>query len=263
MAEKVHAMHGRDHRPSKYGDATLTGAAADPVQGMLFLPSATETDGHVITRDSTQTYGLKWAAASVTQQGYSSVINLPVLGLQSNVNNYEGSGAATIAIDSGYPHNGYFRHTADTNYICWPVNIGPQGSWWMAVVLFANGPDFGKVDLQIATAADATNIYGLSLGGGIAARALSTFVTLQNRDCYAAVLDKFPSNSQVFKQFLITGTDRATGTAFTGSNTDRWDGGSGPHYLQLKTNGKNASSSGFKIDISEVILMRLSNDLTL
>lgn len=59
MAEKIHANHGRDHIPPKYG--TTTGGAADKIQGMLFLPSDAETDGQVLTRDSTSTYGIKWA----------------------------------------------------------------------------------------------------------------------------------------------------------------------------------------------------------
>jgi len=203
------------------------------------------------------------ATTAATEQGYSSVINLPVLGLQSNTNNIEGSGAITMAIDSGYPHNGYVRQTANTNWISWPINLGPQGSWWLPVVLFAVGPDYGKVDLDFQTAADATNVYGLPLGGGFASQSAGTWVTLQNRDCYAAVLDKFPTNSQVFRQFLVTGADRATGTGFTGVNTDRWDGGAGPHYVRLRTNGQHASSAGFKRDVSEIVLIRLSNDLTL
>lgn len=203
------------------------------------------------------------AAAATAEEGYSSVINLPVLGLQSNVNNIEASGAITMAIDNGYPHNGYMRQSSDNNYIIWPINLGPQGSWWMPVVLFAFGPDYGICEMGISTAEPEANVYGLPLDGGFESQSATTFVTLDTQDCYAAALDKFPTNSQVCKQFLVTGAPGAVGTAFSGSNTDRWDGGPGPHYFRLKTNGKHASSSSYKRDVSEVILIRLSNDLTL
>lgn len=202
-------------------------------------------------------------AAAAAEEGYSSVINLPVLGLQSNVNNIDASGAITIALDAAYPHNGYIRQTADTNYIIWPINLGPQGSWWLPVVLFAVGPDYGKCDLMFATADPAANLYALPIDGGIESSSAVTFVKLQTRDCYAPVLAQFPTNTQVFKPFLIAGAPGDDGTAFTGSNTDRWDGGPGPHYIKFLTNGQNASASGFKRDISEVVLIRLSNDLLL
>lgn len=56
------AIHGRDHVPGKYG-GTATGHS-DKIDGMLYLPSASETTGQVLTRDSTAAHGIKWATSS-------------------------------------------------------------------------------------------------------------------------------------------------------------------------------------------------------
>lgn len=87
MAEKIHANHGRDHIPGKYGDGT--GKASDPITGMLYIPSDAETDGQVLVRDSTAPYGVRWGNPS----GLSLPFNLGELG-------YTGSGT----LDDTYTH---------------------------------------------------------------------------------------------------------------------------------------------------------------
>jgi hypothetical protein len=91
-------MHGKDHRPPKYGTAPGPGGGSDPVDGMLWLPSGAETDGQVLARDSTATYGIKWATASggSTSQPMSPGL---VVAHRENTKRYPG-GVRVVSLES-------------------------------------------------------------------------------------------------------------------------------------------------------------------
>lgn len=201
-------------------------------------------------------------ATAASEEGWGSCFNLPVLERNMETNNQNYSGAVSYVIDSTYPHNGYISQSSNNNWIEWIVQLGPRGSLWLPIVQFAKGPDFGKVTLQIASTPYIADLLSVVGSGGIESSGLPvTFVDVQTFDAYAAVHDPYPTSPQVYNAFEITGTDGTTGTSITGTNPWNWDGGSGAHFIRLKTDGKNSSSSGYKKRISSFIMQRVSNDM--
>lgn len=87
-------FHGREHRPAKYGDATgAFGGGADATEGMLYLPSSTETDGQVLTRDSSTDHGMSWATPSSSSG--TGIVRAAVSVSSFSFNNY-----AEVAYDT-------------------------------------------------------------------------------------------------------------------------------------------------------------------
>lgn len=135
--------HGRDHRPPKYG--TTTGGGADPTRGMLFLPSADETDGQVLSRDSGATYGLSWVnAGSSAAEWAVATLNTPIT-------------VASSDYAAGVPWD--YAETTATSVFGWDSGTGrltveEAGAYvyWLSLLL-AGGPidpDYPRVTAALA-----------------------------------------------------------------------------------------------------------------
>jgi len=212
------------------------------------------------------------AAGAGLEQGYSTAIDLPVLAGKYQNNNFQSNGYLTWVIDSTYPNNGYMQQAAGNGgYVAWPINFGPQGSYWMPIPVMDQGPDRPKIRLEFAVAPyeDDGFSWGFPPGGMFMSyddcNVNGYFHTLEPTrfDLYQAVADPYPGNSQIFKPFQIHGADNEVGTGFFGAYDNLWSGGSGPHWVRLRVDGKHASSSGYNWRISEFKFLRLGNDLTL
>lgn len=193
--------------------------------------------------------------------GFFAGVYFPVLELAMEANNLAaGIGVINYVIDNTYPHNGYVEQTTDQNYIAWPVELGPQGSIWLPIALFDKGPDRGKYELQLA-GAEPDTATGVPTGpSNIAAGDWKTHANL-TYDGYAVGANPYPGSPQIFSAFRINGADGAKGTAFSaGFYGLDWDGGSGGYGIRVKTNGKNAASTGFRRRLSGLVLLRLGDD---
>ncbi len=172
-----------------------------------------------------------------------------------------------FVVDSLYPLNGYVEPSiiSDGQYIEWLVNLGPKRSLWTITYTTSIGPDYGKLDIRLASAPlDLTNFPNDALpiaGNQTLDTGNLTFALLNTIDCYNATLARANQWSQ-YPKFLITGDKDVSGTAFTNgtgiyTGLKMWDGGSGLHYIRIKVNGKNASSTGFRARLIECCLWRV------
>lgn len=267
------AMHGRDHRPHKYG--TTTGASgADPADGMLYLPSAAETDGQVLTRDSTATYGIKWAA------GGGVIRNSPKFTVQGyewqQVFQYN-QWTASFTADSAAPFGGYADlGNTDGNRTGFGLPLGPYASFWMVRIWYYRDTDYGKLDLEMAT----TKVDELTATSGGSGTAYSIEDIFNGPaswyhpsggytiDCYSAT----PGwTTNFFQPFWVWGSDgqmlSAHGTSTPagvrkpfGTVSDMAAGGDESvwWWIRVKVNGKNASSSGYKARVAGITCARMT-----
>lgn len=195
-------------------------------------------------------------------QGFAAAVNLPVLELAYQSNNLEASATPTWAIDANYANNGYMQMNALNAYVAWPVILAPKGSTWMPYAVLAVGPDYGIVTVSFGTApevTDAEDSDGLGGAGLFKDYSTVTFATLATFDCYNASPLAYPGASQIWPGFRIMGEDGTIGTAFGTASifaAKSWDGGSGPHFLRLSTGSKNASSTGYRMRISALGMIR-------
>ena len=253
---RVHGNHGRYHRPPKYGDTS--GGGEDPVSGMLWLPSASETNDQVLTRDSTSTHGIKWAAAGATVQNAPPFLELP-LAMKDQSTQLEDSWDWTV--DATYVNCGYLEKTTDGQVVSWMVNLQPARSAWIIGVITGMGADYGKLETQLASNPIDQSIFTADRFPEESANL--TYVTLQTFDCYNATTLKNVQWAS-FTIFLITGDEGTNGTAFTTgtglyAGIKTWDGGPGLHRVRLKTNGKHASSTGYRNRVSQLVVARVSD----
>ena len=194
--------------------------------------------------------------------GFAASVELPVLELAYQSNNLEASATPTWAIDSTYALNGYMQMNALNAYVAWPVIIAPKGSTWMPYAVLATGTDYGIVTISFGSAPpvpSSSDSDGLGGAGLFYNADQVTFVTFATFDCYSASPSPFPGSNQIFPGFRIMGDDGVIGTAFGSATvfaTKSWDGGAGPHFLKLSTVSKNASSSGYRMRISALGMIR-------
>ena len=194
--------------------------------------------------------------------GFAASVQLPVLELAYQQNNLEASTTPTWAIDNTYAFNGYMEMNALNAYIAWPVILAPKGSTWMPYAVLAKGTDYGIVTIRFGSAPpvpSSDDSDGLGGAGLFYNYSQATFATLATFDCYTASPTSYAGPPQIFPGFRIMGEDGVLGTAFgtaTVFATKSWDGGSGPHFLELSTVSKNASSTGYRMRISAVGMIR-------
>lgn len=206
------------------------------------------------------------APTAPSTAGGGGTLYLPVLEASSMSNNIEASATPTWAVDNTYPHCGYLQMNALNAHVAWPIDLGPKGSIWHPIALLATGTDFGKVEFMLGTP-DAED-DGSGLGGTFESHdttaTFASFPTGTTVDCYSASPSTLPGFSETWTSFQIGGDDGAIGTAFSagsGAATYVWNGGAGPHWVRLKVTDKNASSSGYRMRLSALMLIRMGNDV--
>lgn len=243
MGRKVHTDHGRDHRPAKYG--ATTGAGPDPIKGMLWLPSASETDGQVLTRDSTAPHGIKWADAggSVFQVAQPLVYYADQFAdMRSGV-----SGTWTLTNDTTAPGAYYSTSTSTTGYLDFRAWIDADQNVSTAVIVgYGRGTDCGIFKIRVAR----------EYSGGVSTYHDNWQATV-TQDTYFGSSDWKTSNQLGGDYCVILPryTDPADGNLSGGgwttvSSVTYWDGGPGWYRIRIANNGtKNASSSDYRLKI--------------
>ena len=268
--QKLVEKHGRDHQPPKYGDTT--GGGNDPTRGMLFLPSSTETDAQVLTRDSTATYGIKWADAGGVSPVYMPGSQM-FTGLQLFAAHTANDGIQVVQ-SSAVLHGGYAsiyttfdpdEPSINTPLMILPVWLGkadgtfgpPKGATdggYTGHYLVRKGPDCCSMNLQIASAV---------VGGVVIDPYSVSWVDIRDDDLYAASSswgDPWTTTSANYRTFLIklTGADGDVATTYNSGGSLALDGGPGLYYFGFRRTGKNASSSDYLLDIAEFGVSGLS-----
>lgn len=179
----------------------------------------------------------------------------------------------TATLDTTYLNGFYFTKNTNVdhaNFLQY-VRLGPKGSVWGVIGVAEAGPDCGKLTFGWQTISeDAAATFYLSgvgfLPGSTDRPTELTFYTgnTPTVDLYAGVQKKM-STFSVFSQFRIAGDDGApvTANATTQVNNNGYkklDGGAGIWVLRAWVNGKNASSSGYKVRLSELRVQRFTSD---
>lgn len=232
MAEKVHAMHGRDH---------LAGGA-DPI------PSVTSgaSFGNGVIKHSL--FGQEW---EIFDQ-----------------NAFSGGGWGGWVADAAAPFGGdYGSQTTQNAYFMVGAILGPAGSRWAFDVWRMTGPDFGICTVEWQTQALLDSSYGTPqeqaiLSPDTGASWYTSTGAFNTFDCYAAA----PGNSAVYSVSLITPkgsagqmlTANGTADANYSSTSNMQGGGAGSVFwwARFKVATKNASSTNYKMRINLLRLRR-------
>ena len=281
---RVHGNHGRYHKPPKYGDTS--GGGEDPVSGMLYLPSAAETNDQVLTRDSTATHGIKWANAGGSGLAYVAtpdqfLLAGPMLqGWWDIVNTNANAVINSYTFDNTVPFGGYVSTTGDGGWMVMGASPGPRYGLWATQVWCKHGPAQGKIEVNFGTSSvdqiNSADAFGStrsiqdppSLAG-------AWYKTSSTTARY--VIDAYNAGTswpvRTLSKFLIDGADgamlAADGTS-AGANfsadVGKFVAGGDPSvrwWVRLKVNGKNASSSAHNMDIAGIRLVRINGFDTL
>ena len=192
-----------------------------------------------------------------------------------DLNNVAGLSAAdwTEVSDPGTTVYGnvYWTNTTggatDGDFITRIVRLGPQGSIWNVWYVSDEGTDYGKVKFQLASLsenADATVSGFTDVTGAMEATELEgdavTFYDLSalngvtHDDHYAAapVTGTLWEQEWQFRIMGSAGTElTATPTYSANTNTFHANGGPGLYALRLIVDGKNASSTGYRVRVRD------------
>lgn len=226
-------QHGWRHHPTKGTDpiemtagGVLLPPPFQPVPLMALYPSA-----HFA--DATFNWGPKTDSAAIGGAVFSNSVH-------------------------GAP-NGAAHTPAVNDYFTAPVMLGPKGSAW---VLFGNWKmqsNGGQFKISLASITDTDGQLEDSTDAGI------TYVdTLAGGgyldDTYQGA-PSYDGGSLVFSQSLVIGGDDGDPfTAVTGTDPDTGfpiiDGGAGVYRWKLEVTGKNASSSGYAVDLMNLTWAR-------
>lgn len=174
----------------------------------------------------------------------------------------------TFTVDDRVRLNAYLESTgAQDAYFQRKFTLGPEGSLWTAYVGYAAAPDGGKAKLSIASVPSPNPVRGGSNDVGTLQPDSSggsdpwNWVELGTLDTYAAA---FIDAATTFSaSFRLMGGDEADLTAIAGTDPfvpcATGDGGAGQYAMRVEVNGKNVSSSGYVLRITEVTFMRLDD----
>lgn len=269
---KAVQMHGRDHRPSKYGGTQ--GSGGDPTEGMLYLPSASETDGQVLTRDSTAAYGLAWETPASSSSSVAmwpiepQELVRPTIDLAQNGDNWFSVTNPTPDVYGAIK----YESTSDGDHFIAAARVGPYGSRWTLGYVVELGPDCGKLTIQAWVGPESYSGWTNVPDGGMqspynASNTYTQFVDVVTIDCYAAgsstIQNAGPSSSIDWR---VMGADGTSLTSISGTNADTGagvrdaDGGSGVWWFRSYINGKNASSSAYRVTVRGLWVARMTHD---
>jgi hypothetical protein len=194
---------------------------------------------------------------------------------------YYGSGAPNLDVvgyawvaDATSYGGGYVEADADDDYFTGLVLLEPKGSVWQFNYRHSAGPDYGRFRVGLASLEyeSADRPSGDSEGkiapvdgsyGSFSYVELTPGVGGIDLYSATAIGDLASSNSN---PFIVGGDVGDPLSSFTALGNDPYtgfpimDGGPGWYRMKIYTDGKNASSSGFRIRLSEVILTRRADD---
>jgi hypothetical protein len=173
----------------------------------------------------------------------------------------------TYTIDPAVRTNAYLESDGSQDaYIKRKVSLGPGGAVWAAIIGYAGAPDAGILSFAIASIpspnpirARVSDIGTLQPDGSGGADPL-TFVDVGTHDSYAASLT---DDAVTMTSFRLMGSDGATLTTL--SDTDSFipcasgDGGAGEYAVRVTVDGKNDSSSGYVLRLTEITFVRLDD----
>jgi hypothetical protein len=176
----------------------------------------------------------------------------------------------------------YIEATADAKYLTRLVRLGPKGSIWMTQIITRKSSDACKFRMEIASLSE-NGPYGANGNGG-AANGIgtledpdeipATFLPISRSygplgtyeiDLYGAVTSDYQEIEQEF-YFRLMGDDGAPLTTISANNQAdqthvELDGGAGMYAIRIKINGKNASSSGYRLRLHYWHLIRTAETL--
>lgn len=208
--------------------------------------------------------------------------------LLTSLNNFNGGngtdpvgGSWTAVADSAAPWGGYIESTVDDDWFAFPMQLGPQYSGWAVAVWYYAASDAGKFEIDWATspADERSNTPTGPIGSSTSmispldwaywgADAFSWYNTANTGDLsHTYKVDAYSvspgwGNPVVERSpFVIMGADGTMLTANGSASTldFEWNrdfnGGGGRDvvwWCRIHTNGKNASSSGYRTRIAGI-----------
>lgn len=207
--------------------------------------------------------------SSGEELSYGTPIYIPVKEVWTADNQVTASGGANSyaannwTIDATYPGGGYCMDTVDGHAISFLFKMGPRNSIWGFLPLLSRGTDYGIVDFDITSVLPLTAnpVNSSADPEGDPETGNEVWVTWDTIDCYAAADNPYHTVSSI-KRLRINGAVGVAGTSATVSGTDnarQWDGGPGYHRIRAYTNGKNASSSGYRVRLGGLVIVRLDD----
>ena len=222
MGVKRHANHGRDHAATGSDPIPGFAAAADPV----YMPG-------------------------------SRMFNAAAIFASHSSNN-----SGNVIFDVTVPNNLYTSNTSSSNdpFIYIPVwfgkadgTYGPDkgstsGLYWCHHIV-RSGPDCGKLVLEVASATVSGVVHSVFSGS-------LTWIQILTDDLYVVLSTwGYPYSSSTINwrtwYIRLTGAVGAQASAYVSTSDGGLDGGPGLYYFRYKKNGKNASSSAYKIDMAQ------------
>ena len=222
---KTHANHGRDHLST--GADPIPGLSTSGISFLPYMPNGFERHAVGIFGSHTSNN-----AGDVTQD--SSVIGG---GYTSN----------TSSSNSPFIYMPVFIGKADGTY--GPSAGAVTGIYRMHHVVRV-GPDCGKLVLEVSSAYVSGSLLGVFSGS------LTWVSILSSDDLYAASSSwgaPYSSDSANMRRWYVylTGALGDAATTYAGRTSGALNGGPGLYYFRYSKDGKNGSSSGYKIDMAQ------------
>lgn len=175
--------------------------------------------------------------------------------------------------DASFRGGGYVGATADASYFTCLVLLAPKGSIWQLNISHSDGPDFGRIRVQLASmlyesasrpSGDPTGKIG-PVDGSYGSFTYVDLNASPGFDTYSATPGGDHASGSSLP-FIVGGDEGDPLTDILSAPTDPFtgrrmmDGGPGWYRLKIHVSGKNASSSGYKVRISDVLLNRRADD---
>lgn len=171
---------------------------------------------------------------------------------------------------------GYVEATTDGAFFSGLVLLEPKGSVWQFNHRRSTGPDYGRYKVALTSleyesaSRPAGDLRGkiAPVDGGYGSFSYIDLTSGTGFDGYGATASGDIAHDSSLP-FIVGGdegdplTDFATGITDPGpTGFTLMDGGPGWYRLKIYTSGKHASSSGYRVRISDAILTRRSDDNT-
>lgn len=203
------------------------------------------------------------SGASAIYPGTPQVANLQA----APTNNLDTGNFGIFTQDNRVRGAGYLTQFAPTvnDYLGLLFTLGPQGSIWALRWSFAVAPNAGTFNFSLASVPEPDpDRAGVDDAGTLLEADSLNYVSWGgSTDAYAAAFADSQSGGQLVVR--LTGDDHAPLTQI-GVDTDPWtgyaetDGGAGVYRVRLNVSGKNAASTGYKVYLTALAMVRLDDN---
>ncbi len=244
----------------------------------LVFPSTTIADGDSQEVSFVPPFGSAAVSATPATGGTdfgNASYDWPLVAAASS-GNWLHTTSVVWVFDAAVSSGGYLTKVTPANgsYFALWLNVHPQNAIYAFSFTYASGTDYGKFDVNLASALyqsslrspgdpegklqDLTIIGSNPIGAGYGAA--PSFKNLATYDAYSAVAIAESGSSGVLT-FIPGGAEGAVLTNLS-ATTDPYtglgisNGGPGWYLLQFKVNGKNAASTNFRFRIISVQVLR-------